>query len=113
MPKRDWQLYFDDIFECINKIEKYIGDMNYEEFSKDSKTIDAVIRNLEVIGEAAKQIPDSIKQKYREIPWREIVGLRNRVIHEYFGVDLDIVWEIIKHDLPDLKEKLKNVFEES
>jgi uncharacterized protein with HEPN domain len=112
MPKRDWRLYFEDIFECINKIGIYTAGMAYNEFVKDDKTIDAVVRNLEVIGEAARQVPDSIKQKYSDIPWKEIIGLRNRVIHEYFGVDFEIVWEIITHDLPKLKEKIGNVLRE-
>jgi uncharacterized protein with HEPN domain len=86
--------------------------MSYNKFAKDTKTIDAVIRNLEVIGEAARQVPDIIKQKYSDIPWKELIGLRNRVVHEYFGVDFEIVWEIITNDLPDLKEKIGNVLTE-
>ena len=109
MSKRDWKLYFEDILECIKKIESYTTDISYDDFIKDSKTIDAVVRNLEVIGEAARQVQEDTKQKYNYIPWKEIVGLRNRVIHEYFGVDLEIVWQIINQDLKELKGKIEKV----
>ncbi len=83
--------------------------MTYEDFENDERTVDAVIRNLEIIGEAARNIPLELRDKYSDIPWRRIVGLRNVVIHDYFGVDLEIIWEIITKDLLDLKEKIKGI----
>ena len=111
MSKRDVTLFLYDILECIEKIERYVLGMSYKDFENDERTIDAVIRNLEIIGEAARNIPPKLRDKYSGIPWRRIVGLRNVVIHEYFGVDLENIWEIIANDLPDLKEKVKIILE--
>jgi uncharacterized protein with HEPN domain len=85
--------------------------MDYSAWQKDRRTIDAVIRNLEVIGEAATYIPEEIKVKYSEIPWAKMRGIRNLLIHEYFGVDIDVVWETIQKDLEPLKELLGNIKE--
>jgi len=106
MSDRDWNLLIEDILECIDKIDKYIEGLTFEEFIKDDKTIDAVIRNFGIIGEASNKIPSDIKEQYKEIEWVKIIGLRHRVIHNYFGVDLEIIWFIIKNELKDLKEKL-------
>ena len=111
MSKRDPALFLYDILECIEKIERYISGMTYEDFEKDERTVDAVLRNLEVIGEAARNTPLEIRSRYYDIPWRKIVGLRNVIIHDYFGVDLENIWEIITKDLPDLKEKVKSILE--
>jgi len=111
MSKRDWKLFVMDILECIGKIENYISGISYEDFAKDEKTKDAVLRNLEIIGEAANQIPKAIQKKYKEVPWPDIIGMRHRLIHGYFVVDYDIVWEIISKELPDLKEKIKRILE--
>lgn len=99
MSKRNPRILIDDILESIEKIDSYIKNQNFEDFQEDSKTVDAVVRNLEIVGEAANQIPNEVKQKFPSIKWRQIVGLRNRVIHEYFGVDLKIIWQEIKKDL--------------
>jgi len=112
MSKRDWRLFIVDISECIEKIEGYISGMTYDEYMKDSKTKDAIVRNLEIIGEAAKKIPDHIQERYKEIPWPQIVGMRNRLIHGYFVIDYDIVWNIVKDEMPDLKDKIKKIIEE-
>lgn len=109
MSDRDWKLLYQDIIECIDKIEKYTDKINYEDFFNDEKTVDAVIRNFGIIGEAANRIPDDIKQSYPNIEWKKIVALRNRVIHDYFGVDLEIVWFIVQNDIPFFKEQLKLV----
>ena len=109
MSKRDWKLFANDILECIEKIEGYLSGMSYEEFVKDERTKDAVVRNLEVIGEAANQIPEEIKKKCQEIPWRQVVGLRHRLIHGYFVVDYDIVWNIVTGELQDLKIKIERL----
>jgi uncharacterized protein with HEPN domain len=102
----------EDILESIGLIESYISNMNFDDFQKDRKTIDAVVRNLEIIGEASRSIPEEIKNNHPEIDWKGIIGLRNRIAHEYFGISVSIVWEIIKSDLPALKEKIKHLLEE-
>jgi len=112
MSRRDWKLYVEDILECIRKVEKYTGDMDFTFFEKDDKTIDAVIKNLETIGEAAGHIPDDIKARHKDIPWGEIVGLRNRIVHGYFNIDLKIIWGVIKQELPALKIQLKHILKE-
>ncbi|MBN2376695.1 MAG: DUF86 domain-containing protein [Sedimentisphaerales bacterium] len=98
MP-RDYKQKIDDILESIALIEEYISDMSYEAFLADRKTQDAVIRNLEIIGEAARNLPDELKVKGPEIEWHKIVALRNILIHEYFGVNLNIVWDVIQNKL--------------
>lgn len=113
---RDWSILIDDIIESINKIKKYIEKFTFEDFVLDSKTIDAVVRNLEIISEASNRIPDDIKTKISEIEWKKIVGLRNRIIHEYFGVDNGIIWFIVKNELDNLEYnlmKFKNNIETS
>jgi len=112
MSKRDVRLFLYDILECIEKIEKYTKDMDFDDFVKDDLVVDAVIRNLEVIGEAVKNVPEEIRSKYPDIPWKKIVGFRNIVIHEYFGVDLSIVWTVVKKHLKDLKPKIENVLKD-
>lgn len=107
--KRGANLYLDDITSAINKIERYTKKISFNKFKKDEKTIDAVTRNLEIIGEAVRYIPKEIKEKYSNIPWKEIIGMRNKVIHEYFGVDVDILWDTIKEDIFDLKRKIRNI----
>lgn len=103
MSKRNPQLLLEDMLLSMEKISTYIGTMDKDAFLKDALTVDAVVRNLEIIGEAASRIPDDFKGTHPEIPWRKVVGLRNRVVHEYFGVDLEIVWSVISNDLPPLK----------
>jgi uncharacterized protein with HEPN domain len=110
LKNRPYDLYVKDILESIEKIENYIGGLEYEEFSKNTMVIDAVIRNLEIIGEASKYVPDDVRDNYPEIPWKRMIGLRNIVIHEYFGVDIEIVWRIITINLQEVKpfiEKMK------
>lgn len=111
MSKRDFKLLIEDILEAINKISSYIADKSFDEFINDNKTIDAVVRNLEIIGEAANHIPSRVKERAKHIKWHRIIGLRNRVIHEYFGVDLNIIWKIISEDLQNLENQLKRLKE--
>ena len=99
MSKRDPYLLIEDILDSIAKILSYTSGMEFKDFKEDSKTVDAVIRNSEIIGEAANQLPVEFKSEYRHIKWNQITGLRNRVIHEYFGVDLNIIWKIANEDL--------------
>lgn len=112
MSKRDWKLFLTDILKCIEKIESYISGITYKEFIKDEKTKDAVVRNLEIIGEAANQVSKEIQHRYKEILWAQLIGLRHRLIHGYFVVDYDIVWEIISNELPGLKVKIKKILGE-
>lgn len=94
--------YLNDILEDISDIKEFTSGMTRESFSRDKKTIKAVVRSLEVIGEAANKIPQNIRDSYPEIPWLEIIAMRNRLIHEYFGIDLDIIWQTIEEDLDPL-----------
>jgi uncharacterized protein with HEPN domain len=109
MSKREPKLYLEDVKNSIEKIEEYISGINFEKFSKDTKTIDAVVRNLEIIGEAANGIPDEIVSGNPEIPWKEAIGMRNKVVHEYFGVDEEILWKTITEDLPKFKEQISKL----
>ena len=106
MPFRNWHFRLDDINESIDKIERYTRGMDYEAWCEDEKTIDAVIRNLEIIGEAASQLPKEIQDAFGDVPWRMMKGLRNILAHEYFAVDLDILWKTVNDDLPLLKKRL-------
>lgn len=99
----------EDILECIKKIERYVDGMDFALFKEDEKTIDAVIKNLETIGEAAQHIPDDIKARHKQVPWRGIIGLRNRIVHGYFNIDLEIIWGIVRQELPDLKVQLEHI----
>jgi uncharacterized protein with HEPN domain len=109
MSKRDARLFLADMLESIEKIERYTASLDFEQFAADDLIVDAVTRNLEIIGEAARQIPGPIRRRYPEIAWRRVVGFRNIVIHEYFAVDLGIVWTIIRKNLPALKHALQNM----
>jgi len=111
MSKREWKLFVEDILESIELIESYVANMNFDDFTNDRKTIDAVVRNLEIIGEAARNISDEIKNKYQNVDWKGMIGLRNRIAHGYFGINLTIIWEILKQELPPLKEKMKQIKE--
>ena len=106
MPSRSWKFRIDDIIEAIDKIERYTSGIDFDEWQQDEKTVDAVIRNIEVIGEASSHLPIEIQEQYKDVPWHTMKGIRNIVAHEYFGVDLEIVWKTVKEDLPVLKELL-------
>jgi uncharacterized protein with HEPN domain len=106
MPRRDWTLLLDDMLQSIEKIERYIEGYESDSFAADSRTVDAVVRNLEVIGEAANALPPEIRTLAPEVDWRGIVGLRNRVVHEYFGVSSRMIWTIASQELMPLKVAL-------
>jgi len=112
MSKREWKLFVEDILESVELIESYVENVDLDEFEKDRKTIDAVVRNFEIIGEASKYIPDDIKNNYLEVDWKGILGLRNRIAHEYFGISITIVWEIINKELPRLKEGIMDIMKQ-
>jgi uncharacterized protein with HEPN domain len=90
----------------LRKFERYVAGLDHDSFIKDDKTIDSVVRNLEIIGEAANRLPENFKAQHPEIEWRKVIGLRNRIVHDYFNIDVEIVWEIIQKDLPNLRSKL-------
>lgn len=113
MSKRDWKILLQDILESIEKIEKYTLDMDDEGFSKSSITIDAVVRNIEIIGEASTKISKEIQSNYSTVPWEQLRGIRNRIVQEYFGVDVSIIWKIVKTDLPDLRKRIELIMQES
>ncbi|MHA1699264.1 MAG: HepT-like ribonuclease domain-containing protein, partial [Promethearchaeota archaeon] len=104
--------YLLDILSSIQEIRAFTKGMDFEGFEKDRKTVNAVIRSLEVMGEAVKKIPPEIKDKYPEIPWKYIAGMRDKLIHEYHGVDLEIVWEVIEREIPPIKPKFKKILDE-
>ena len=113
MSKRSDIDLLDDIVICMEKIQSYLSGLSYHEFINDSKTQDAVIRNVEVVGEAVRHLSSTIKFRYNHIPWQAIAGTRDRLIHGYFGVNIDIVWEIATIDIPQLKaqvEEIKNEY---
>lgn len=110
---RDHRLYLDDILEAISRIHEYTVELDYESFRQDRKTQDAVIRNLEVIGEAASRLPESIRAAAPDVEWRKIIGLRNILAHEYFGVSLPIVWDVVQNKLDLLKTTCKVLISQS
>ena len=105
----DYKVFFEDIIQAAQKINEYTESLSFDEFKSDSKTYDAVIRNLEIIGEAVKKIPENIRTKYPSIEWRRIAGLRDILIHEYFGVDAEIVWDVIKNKVPVLEKQVRDI----
>ncbi|MEA3240392.1 MAG: DUF86 domain-containing protein [Pseudomonadota bacterium] len=105
--KRVYQDYLEDIFIAINDVAGFTNGFSFETFAADRKTVNAVIRSLEVIGEAAKQIPPHLQTQSPEIPWKYMAGMRDKLIHQYFGVDLGIVWAVVKNELPPLRAEIK------
>ena len=105
MP-RDFEVYLEDILQAIAKIRTYVAGATRQSFAQDNMRIDAVVRNLEVIGEAAKMIPEAIRIEYPNIEWKKIAGLPDILAHHYFEVDLDIVWDIVQNKLPELERDL-------
>ena len=110
--KRKYLFFLKDILDAIEKIEEFVDDMSFEEFIKDDKTVSAVIRKLEIIGEATKHLPAELRKKYPDLPWSSMAKLRDRLIHGYFVVDHEIVWNVIKKELPLLKPKLEKILKE-
>ena len=112
MQPRNWKLRISDILQCISKIRRYTKGYTFDDFQEDDKTIDSVLRNLEIIGEAARHVPSEVRAQYPEIPWAEMLTIRNIVIHEYHGVNLQIIWQTIKEDLPPLVAPLKRILQD-
>ena len=109
IPMRRDLLFLKDIIKAMNKIFSYTEKMTKEDFKKDDKTIDAVLRNIEIIGEAANKLSEKIYEENKNVPWGRMIGLRNIVIHEYFGVDLNIIWQIVTVNLPETKPKIEEI----
>lgn len=109
MSGREAKLLLLDILESIEKIKNYTSGFSFQDFIEDSKTCDAVIRNFEIIGEAANRLPEEIKEKHQEINWFRIRGFRNRIVHDYMGIDYSIVWSIIENDLESLSGEISKV----
>lgn len=109
MSKRTDKEFLNDSKEAILRINVYIEKLSYEEFLNDIKTQDAVVRNLEIIGEAIKNISKGLKKKYPQMPWKDLSGVRDKLIHHYFGVNLDIVWNIVKKELPEIILQLEAI----
>lgn len=108
MP-RDYRVYLDDILEAGSRIQSYTSGLTRARFSGDLKTLDAVVRNLEIIGEAIKKIPDEVRVKYPDVEWKKIAGLRDILVHEYFGIDTEIIWDIVQNKLPAFSGQIKKI----
>jgi uncharacterized protein with HEPN domain len=106
---KDDFVYIEHIMLCINKIQDYTNDLDQINFSKNELIQDAVIRNIEIIGEATKKISSDLKTQYNEIPWKEMSGMRDKLIHDYFGVDVEVVWKTVQEDIPYLKSLIQSI----
>ena len=110
--KREYKLFIEDIKESIIQIDEFVGDMAFKDFVRDEKTSSAVVRKLEIIGEATKNVPKEIRQKYKELPWSDMARMRDKIIHSYFVVDYEVVWKTIKERLPEIKPKIDTILKD-
>lgn len=112
MKERDLGDYIQDILNSIEETKEFIQGIEFEDFVEDKKTINAVVRSLEVIGEASKKIPDELRKRYHQIPWKRMAGMRDKLIHEYWGTDLEIIWETVNNELPPVAPLIQNMLED-
>ena len=112
MPSRDWKLRVQDILESLEAVERYIEGMTFEQFLRDPRTIDAVVRRFTIIGEASNHIPEEICRRNPDIPWADMRAMRNFVVHEYFGVDEKTLWDTIHQDLPEVVQPLQQLLDQ-
>lgn len=110
--ERQFNLFIQDIADSIKNIEAFVGNMSFDDFCGDEKTKSAVVLKIEVIGEAAKNIPKEIKMKYNEVPWKDMAGMRDKISHFYFGIDYKIVWKVIKERLPAIKPEIERILKD-
>lgn len=110
--KRNYKIFLKDILDSMSLIEEYVEGVNFKEFQKNQKTVDAVIRNIEIIGEATKRIPQNIKNDFLDIPWKEMSKMRDKMIHGYFTIMHEILWETANHDIPETKPLIEKMLEE-
>ena len=110
---RSYTDFLDDMIDAVDKAEKFIAGLDYDGFISDDKSVFAVIRALEIIGEASKRIPNQVKKEHPNIAWREIAGMRDKLTHDYFGVDAKVVWRTVKDDLPGLRSALIQILDET
>lgn len=110
--KRDYRLFLEDILAAMDAIEHFVEGMSLEDLYRDDRTASAVIRKFEIIGEAARHIPPHLRQAYPDIPWKEMAGMRDRLIHGYFGIDYELVWQAIRVHIPQTRPKLRAMLEE-
>ncbi|MGB7068841.1 MAG: DUF86 domain-containing protein [Pyrinomonadaceae bacterium] len=107
--EKDNRVFLRDILDCIGRIEGYVQDLDYDRFQQDRKTIDAVVRNVEIIGEAANNLSDEVRSDHTQIEWRKMIATRNRIIHGYASVDLEIIWNIAQNDLEQLATEIEKI----
>ena len=109
---RDYNVYLEDILSAIAKVASFTAGMSREQFAEDAKTFDAVVRNLEIIGEAAKRLPEEIRSRSPQIEWRKVAGLRDILIHKYSAIDVDIIWDVVQNKLPTLRQQVREILEQ-
>ncbi len=107
--RRQYEDYLNDMREALSSIEEFVGGMTFDEFERDAKTRFAVIRAFEVLGEAAKKVPETVRERYPEIPRKEMTGMRNKLIHEYFAVDTKVLWKTIRTDIPQMRDAIRRL----
>jgi uncharacterized protein with HEPN domain len=112
MP-RDYRVFLDDILEAAGKVLEYTAEFSEEQFFADRKTVEAVVWNLQIIGEASKKVPEEIRSRYPDLPWRDMAGLRDIIVHQYFGIKLDVIWKVIRDDVPLLEKRVREVLGET